>query len=363
MSFTLTSDNEERYMKDLRSIEYDDLRLLMEELGEKPYRADQIFLAVHTGKADTIDAINAIPKTLKEKLKENTFLSSVTVLKRQTSEDGHTDKLAISFEDGNVIESVVMEYSYGTSLCISSQVGCRMGCRFCASTIDGVARNLSPSEMLLQVLASERETGKRINRIVIMGMGEPLDNMDNVVTFIRLITHPKGRNMSQRDITLSTCGLVPGIMKLADMKLQVNLALSLHAADDGVRKSLMPIANAYTIRECLNACDYYFTKTGRRISYEYALFSGINDSVADARSLSRLLKGRNCHVNLIRANDVKESGLTGSSRDAAMAFEKELEKNGINVTIRRRMGRTVDGACGQLRRRVIAPGFLPGERS
>ncbi|MBP5291727.1 MAG: 23S rRNA (adenine(2503)-C(2))-methyltransferase RlmN, partial [Lachnospiraceae bacterium] len=298
-----------------------------------------------------------------EKLKDNTCLSSVSLIKRQSSDDGHTDKLALSFDDGNVIESVVMEYSYGTSLCISSQVGCRMGCRFCASTIDGVARNLSPSEMLLQVLASERETGKRISRIVIMGMGEPLDNLDNVVSFIKLITHPKGRNMSQRDITLSTCGLIPNIIRLADMKLQVNLALSLHAAEDDIRKSLMPVANAYSIKDCLDACDYYFTKTGRRISYEYALFAGINDSVADARKLSELLKGRNCHVNLIRANDVKESGLRGSTQAAALAFEKELEKNGINVTIRRRMGRTVDGACGQLRRRIIAPGSLPGERS
>ncbi len=343
-------------MNDLRSIEYEDLCALMKELGEKSYRADQIFTAVHSGRADSIDAINVIPKTLKERLKEHLFLSSMTVIKKQSSDDGQTDKLALSLEDGNVIESVVMDYSYGTSLCISSQVGCRMGCRFCASTIDGVARNLSPAEMLLQAVMAERETGKRISRIVIMGMGEPLDNMDNVVSFIKIITHPKGRNMSQRDITLSTCGLVPNIRRLADMKLHVNLALSLHSPNEEVRKNLMPIANAYSIDECLNACDYYFEKTGRRISYEYALFDGINDSISDARQLSRLLKGRNCHVNLIRANDVKETGLKGSTQAAATAFEKELEKNRINVTIRRRMGRTVDGACGQLRRRVIAPG-------
>lgn len=350
-------------MLDLRSLRYEELREMMLSWGEKAYRADQIFGAIHTGKADEIDAIPVIPGILREMLKRRAYLPRLTTARKQSSDDGQTVKFAFALEDGNVIESVVMHYSYGVSLCISSQVGCRMGCRFCASTLDGVERNLTAAEMLLQVLTAEKETGERVSRIVIMGMGEPLDNLDNVIRFLDLITHPKGRNMSPRDITLSTCGLVPQIRELADHGLQVNLALSLHAPDDEVRRRLMPVARAYTIRQCLEACDYYFKKTGRRISYEYALFDGINDSLEDAEKLAALLRGRNCHVNLIRANSVKETDLRGSSRDTATAFEKKLEKCGINVTIRRRMGRTVDGACGQLRRRVVKPGFKPGERS
>ena len=361
---------------DIRSLEYDELKALMTSWGEKSYRADQIFTAIHSGRADSFEEIPVIPGNLREKLKRGAYFPGIKTVQTSRSDSGDTVKFAFALDDGNIIESVVMEYSYGLSLCISSQVGCRMGCRFCASTLDGVERNLTASEMLLQVLAAEREMGRfqvlaksqpdssaHISRIVIMGMGEPMDNLDNVIRFLRIITHPKGRDMSPRDITLSTCGLVPQIRRLADCGIPVNLALSLHAADDETRKKLMPVANAYTVRQCLEACDYYFDKTGRRISYEYALFDNINDTPDAARRLASLLRGRNCHVNLIRANSVKETKLKGSSREKAITFKKELEKCGINVTIRRRMGRTVDGACGQLRRRVIRPGLVPGERT
>lgn len=246
-----------------------------------------------------------------------------------------------------------MKYKFGVSVCISSQVGCRMGCKFCASTIDGVVRGLLPSEMLDQIYAISRITGEKVARVVVMGSGEPLDNYDNVVKFVRLLSDPDGHNLGQRNLTISTCGIVPNIYKLADEGFAINLALSLHASNDEKRKELMPIANTYTIKEVLDACKAYFDKTGRQLTFEYSLVSGVNDTDKDAVELSDLLKGLNAVVNLIPVNPIKERTFKPTDRKGAEQFKNKLEKNHINATIRREMGRDIDGACGQLRRRHL----------
>lgn len=252
-----------------------------------------------------------------------------------------------------MVESVWMKYKHGNSVCISSQVGCRMGCAFCASTLDGLERNLTPSEMLDQIYAITRLTGERVSNVVVMGTGEPMDNYDNLVRFIHLLTNEEGLHISQRNITVSTCGIVPEIRKLAEEGLQITLALSLHATTDEKRKKLMPVANRYTVSELMEACAYYFEKTGRRITFEYSLAGGVNDSIQDAEELTALVKPLNCHVNLIPVNPIKERDFTESKGAAIQSFKNKLEKNRINVTIRREMGRDIDGACGQLRRRHI----------
>ena len=254
-------------------------------------------------------------------------------------------------EDGHVVESVWMRYKHGNAVCISSQVGCRMGCRFCASTLDGLVRNLEVSEMLEEIYLIQRLSGERVSNIVLMGSGEPLDNFDNVISFVKRISDENGLHISQRNITISTCGLVENICRLADANLQITLALSLHAADDETRRELMPIAKRYTITQILEACGYFFEKTGRRISFEYSLVAGVNDTQEEAAKLAVLLKGRNCHVNLIPVNPIKERDYRKSERRNIIKFKNHLEKNGINVTIRRERGSDIDGACGQLRRR------------
>ena len=243
-----------------------------------------------------------------------------------------------------------MRYHHGNSVCISTQVGCRMGCKFCASTLDGLERNLMPSEMLDEIYSIQRDIGERVSNIVLMGSGEPLDNYDNVMKFLKLISDDYGLNISQRNITLSTCGLVPKIYELADSQVQITLAISLHASEDETRKELMPVAKAYKIDEILKACNYYFDKTGRRLTFEYSLVSGINDTVEGAVRLGELLKGINCHVNLIPVNPIKERDFKQSEKQAIEKFKNKLEKYGINVTIRREMGRDINGACGQLRK-------------
>lgn len=338
------------HLPDIRSLHLNELEELVLSLGEKKFRAKQIFEWLHQKKVASFDEMTNISAAFRSKLAEQTELVTLKPVEELISQLDGTRKYLFELADGNVIESVWMEYKHGNSVCISSQAGCRMGCRFCASTLGGLERNLTASEMLEQIYRISVITGKRVDNIVIMGSGEPMDNYDNVVRFLQLITNPQAGGISKRNITVSTCGLVPKIRQLADADLGVTLALSLHAADDETRKTLMPIARKYSLNEVLPACDYYFEKTGRRVSYEYSLVKGVNDTAAEAAKLSALLKGRNCHVNLIPVNPVKERTFETVTRAYAEQFKNMLEKNGINATVRREMGRDIQGACGQLRR-------------
>lgn len=335
---------------DIKSLNLSELKEEMVLIGEKAFRAGQIYDWLHKKLAVSFEEMTNLSANLRDKLSERYEIINVNPVDIRTSKIDETKKFLFELNDGNVIESVWMKYQHGNSVCISSQVGCRMGCKFCASTIDGMVRNLRASEMLEQIYRIQKITGERVSNIVIMGSGEPLDNYDNLIKFLELISDPNGLNISLRNVTVSTCGLLDKIYELADKKLQITLALSLHATDDETRKSLMPIANKYTIKELLEACDYYYKSTGRRISYEYSLVSGVNDSEEYALALSNLLKGSNCHVNLIPVNPVKERQFTRTNRDKVVKFKNILEKSGINATIRRELGMDIDGACGQLRR-------------
>ena len=335
---------------DIKSMYLDELTDYVKAIGLPAFRAKQLFSWMHEKYVGDTDSMTNLTKDMREKIKEDGFV----VLKeetRQVSKKDGTVKFLYKLHDGQMIETVFMRYSYGNSICISSQAGCRMGCRFCASTIGGLVRNLSASEMLEQVYATMRLTGERISNIVIMGTGEPLDNYDNVIRFIRLITDEKGYNLSMRNITMSTCGIVPKIDELADEKLAITLAISLHAPNDEKRRSLMPIAEKYSIKEILDACKRYFDITGRRISFEYSLVKGQNDSKEDALELAELLKGQNCHVNLIPVNSIEERNFEKGDNNSIQNFKLVLEKNSINVTIRRSVGSDIDAACGQLRRK------------
>lgn len=338
---------------DIKSLNLEELTAFLVSAGEKPFRAKQLYEWIHQKLAATYDEMTNLPKTLKEKLSEMAELPSLTVVEEKISQIDGTRKYLFGLSDGNVIESVLMKYKHGNSVCISSQVGCRMGCRFCASTLDGLERNLSPAEMLDQIYRIQNITGERVSNIVVMGSGEPLDNYENLVQFIRLLTDENGLNISQRNVTVSTCGIVPGILKLAEEKFQITLALSLHAPNDEVRKSLMPVANRYPLSDVLRACHTYFEKTGRRITFEYSLVSGVNDNLKEASALAALLKAQHGHINLIPVNPIKERDYVQSDRKAIEAFKNLLEKNGINVTIRREMGRDINGACGQLRKSFL----------
>ena len=294
-----------------------------------------------------------ISDKLKKVLKENTLYTCLEPVRVQESQIDGTKKYLFRLYDGNLIESVFMRYHHGNSVCISSQVGCKMGCRFCASTLNGCVRNLEPSEMLDQIYRIQSLTGERVSNIVIMGSGEPMDNYDNVVKFLGLINSDKGLNISQRNITVSTCGLVPRIKQLAELKLQITLAISLHAPNDELRKTMMPIAYTYSIEQIMDACRYYLSQTARRISFEYSLVKGVNDSPECARQLIKLVHGMNCHINLIPVNPIKERDYEQSEKNSIHNFKEILEKAGVNVTIRREMGRDIDGACGQLRQNHI----------
>lgn len=331
----------------------EEVKLLVEELGEKSFRAAQLYQWLHEKLAESYEEMLNLPVDFRRRLGELKPLVKLRTVQVQESAQDGTRKYLFELPDGNLVESVWMKYHHGNSICISSQVGCRMGCRFCASTLDGLERNLLPSEMLEQIYCIVRHTGERVSNIVVMGTGEPLDNYEHLLRFIRLITVRGGLNISQRNITVSTCGLVPQIKRLAQEKLQITLALSLHAPFDEKRRELMPIANRYSLTEVIEACRYYAEQTGRRVTFEYALVAGVNDSKEDAAALERLLKPLNCHVNLIPVNPIKEREYRQSARTHIEAFKKHLEKNKINVTIRREMGRDIDGACGQLRRRHI----------
>ncbi len=339
------------FKQDIKSLTLTQLKEEMESLGEKSFRAAQLYGWMHVKLAESYDEMTNIPHKLADKCREKYDYTCLELLKMQESRLDGTRKYLFGLSDGNMVESVLMRYKHGNSVCISSQVGCRMGCRFCASTLDGLERNLLPSEMLEQIYAITRHTGERVSNVVVMGTGEPMDNFENLLQFITLLTDENGLHMSQRNITVSTCGIVPRMRQLADRQLQITLALSLHAATDEKRRRLMPIADRYSLHELMEICAYYFEKTGRRITFEYSLVRGVNDTQEDASQLGELIKGLNCHVNLIPVNPIKERDYVQSERRAVEAFKNKLEKNGINVTIRREMGRDIDGACGQLRRR------------
>ena len=336
---------------DIKSMSLQELEIIIKEKGEKAFRAKQIYQWIHQKQVSSYEEMSNIPLKLREILEEEYPLMKLNMIQVQESSLDGTRKYLFGLEDGNMVESVWMKYHHGNSVCISSQVGCRMGCRFCASTLDGLERNLKPSEMLEQVYSIIRHTGERVSNLVIMGTGEPMDNYENVVKFLRLLTGEEGYNMSQRNITVSTCGIVEGIRKLAEEKLQITLALSLHATTDEKRRQLMPVAYRYELKEVLKACEYYFEKTGRRVSFEYSLVAGVNDNLNDAKELADLVKGMNCHVNLIPVNPIKERDYRQSEKKQIEDFKNYLNNKGVTATVRREMGRDIDGACGQLRRR------------
>lgn len=340
-------------MKDIKSLYLEELEQEIAALGGKAFRAKQIYQWLHQKLATDFDEMSNLPKELREKLKAEFVLTALKPVDVKISGIDGTRKYLFALEDGNVIESVWMQYHHGNSVCISSQVGCRMGCRFCASTLDGLERNLTAAEMLDQVYRIQALTGERVSNIVIMGSGEPMDNYDNFVRFVRMVSGEQGLHISQRNITVSTCGIVPGIRKLAEENLQITLALSLHAPNDDVRKTLMPVAKRYALTDILAACREYYEKTGRRLTFEYSLVSGVNDNLDEAKALAVLLKGMHGHVNLIPVNPIKEREYVQSDQKAIQSFKNYLEKNGINVTIRREMGRDIGGACGQLRKSYL----------
>lgn len=346
---------------DIKSMNLTELTGFIEALGEKRFRAKQIYEWMHRKQAEEIDQMTNLSKEFRSSLKEAAVLTALKTEAVQESKLDGTRKYLFGLADGNVIESVRMKYQHGNSVCISSQVGCRMGCRFCASTLDGLVRGLSPAEMLDQIYRIGKDTGERISHVVVMGTGEPLDNFDNLLKFLELLTDENGLHISRRNVTVSTCGIVPRIRELADRQTAVTLALSLHAPNQIKRRELMPVANRYEIHEVVDACRYYFEKTGRRVTFEYSLVAGVNDTAQDAKELCALLGGMNCHVNLIPVNPIRERGYAQPDSGAVRAFCGRLEKNGMNVTIRREMGRDIDGACGQLRRSYMEQDRPPKE--
>ena len=339
---------------DIKSLSPEELKALAVSLGEKPFRGKQLYEWMHKKLVFDYEEMTSLSKAFREKLQENCRLVSLKPLEVQTSKIDGTQKYLFALDDGNVVESVLMKYKHGNSVCISSQVGCRMGCRFCASAIGGWTRNLSPSEMLDQIYKIQRLSGERVSNVVVMGTGEPLDNYDNLLRFLHMLSDENGLNISQRNITVSTCGIVPRMYDLAQEKLQITLAISLHASTQEKRETLMPIAKKYSIGEVLDACRNYFDQTGRRLTFEYSLVGGKNDSQEDADQLAKILRGLHCHVNLIPVNPIKERDFVQSDKKVIEKFQNKLEKYQINVTIRREMGRDIDGACGQLRKRYIS---------
>ena len=337
--------------KDIKSLNLEELKTELESMGEKAFRAKQMYEWMHVKLARSFDEMTNLSAKFREQCKEKYEYTCVKPVRIQESKIYGTKKFLFELSDGNVVESVWMQYKHGNSVCISSQVGCRMGCRFCASTLDGLERNLTPSEMLDQIYAITRLTQERVSNVVVMGTGEPMDNYDNILKFLHLLTDENGSNISQRNVTVSTCGIVPRMRQLADEKLQITLALSLHATTDEKRRKLMPIANRYSIKELMEVCRYYFEQTGRRVTFEYSLVGGVNDTKEDAKELTELIHGMNCHVNLIPVNPIRERDYVQSNAHVIEAFKEKLERSGLTVTVRREMGRDIDGACGQLRRK------------
>lgn len=339
---------------DIKSMNMGELVTYIESLGEKKFRAKQIYEWLHVKHVGAFEEMTNISKKFISILNENCELTVLQKEEVQISKLDGTRKYLFALKDGNVIESVLMKYKHGNSVCISSQVGCRMGCRFCASTLDGLVRGLTPAEMVEQIYRISEDIGERVSNVVVMGTGEPMDNYENLLRFLELLTDEYGLNISQRNVTVSTCGIVPRIRQLAEEKLAITLALSLHASNQQKRLELMPVANKYDIGEVIDACKYYFVQTGRRVTFEYSLVGGVNDSEEDARELISLVKGMNCHVNLIPVNPIKERSYVQSNADVVNAFKNRIEKAGLHATIRREMGRDIDGACGQLRKKYIS---------
>ena len=337
-------------MIDLKSMTMEEMAALLKSWGEPAFRAGQLFSWLHKG-VISFDEMTDLSKSLRERLAAECFITHPVVERKQVSAQDGTIKYLWRLQDGNCIETVLMRYKHGNTVCVSSQVGCRMGCAFCASTLGGKMRDLTAAEMIDQVLFTQLDSGAEISNIVLMGIGEPLDNFDTVLRFLELVNHPKGLNIGMRHISLSTCGLTEKIDKLADYRLQLTLSVSLHAPDDGTRNALMPVNRAVGVEKLMETCRRYFETTGRRISYEYAMIDGVNDSDEQADLLSDLLKGTPGHVNLIPLNHVEESPLKPSRRVAA--FQKRLESRGVTVTVRRRLGGDIDASCGQLRRKAM----------
>lgn len=337
-------------MTDIKSMTQQELARFLKELGEPAFRAKQVFTWLHRGVTSFEDMTN-LSKPLREKLAERCFITAPTVARKQESRLDGTIKYLWELSDGNCIETVLMQYHHGNTVCISSQVGCRMGCAFCASTIAGKVRDLRPSEMLDQVLFTQLDSGREVSNIVLMGIGEPLDNMENVLRFLELVNHPDGMNIGMRHISLSTCGVVPDIDALAEKELQLTLSVSLHAPDSETRSRIMPVNRAYDVELLFDACHRYFQRTGRRISFEYAMIDGVNDNDWQADLIAKKLRGMPGHVNLIPLNDVVESPYKPSRRIAA--FQKRLESHGVTATVRRSLGGDIDASCGQLRRKAM----------
>lgn len=343
---------------DIKSLSLRELQGEMEKIGEKKFRGTQIYEWMHQKLAENFAEMTNLSVPLREKCAANFELTVLQPVRVQESKLDGTKKYLFALTDGNMVESVLMGYRHGNSVCISSQVGCRMGCRFCASTLGGLVRNLTAGEMLDQVYRVQKMSGQRVSNVVVMGIGEPLDNLENLLRFAEMLTDENGLHISKRNITVSTCGLVPEIGKLAEKNLPITLAVSLHAVTDEKRKKMMPVAERYSIAELMDACRHYYESTGRRITFEYALAAGVNDGKEDAQGLAALAGSVHAHVNLIPVNPVREREFTASGKDAVREFQRELEEAGINVTLRREMGRDIDGACGQLRRNhadVLAP--------
>ena len=337
-------------MIDLKSMTLEELSGFLRSMGEPAFRGRQVFTWLHKG-VSSFDEMSNLSKALREKLKEQCILTVPRVAKKQVSARDGTIKYLWQMADGNCVESVLMRYHHGNTVCISSQVGCRMGCAFCASTIAGKVRNLTPAEMLDQVLFTQQDSGAEVSNIVLMGIGVPMDNLDNVLRFLELVNHPDGINIGMRHISLSTCGVIPGIARLAELGLQLTLSVSLHAPDSETRSKIMPVNRAYDVEALFAACHEYFQKTGRRISFEYAMIDGVNDHDWQADLIAKRLRGMPGHVNLIPLNEVTESPFRPSRRMAA--FQKQLEAQGITATVRRSLGGDIDASCGQLRRRAM----------
>lgn len=336
--------------RDLRSFTLEKLTEEMKSLGEKPFRAKQIYGWLHQKQVTSFDEMTNISKDLRKKLEENYTLKNLKIVEKLVSKEDNTSKYLFDIGDNIVIESVLMKYSYGNAVCISSQAGCRMGCTFCASTIGGLERDLLPGEMAGQIYEIQRDTGERVSNVVIMGSGEPLDNYDNVMDFLEIIHSKEGNNLSHRHITLSTCGIVDKIYKLAEEKLQITLAISLHAPNNEIRQNTMPVAKKYDYDSLIKAAKYYADTTKRRVTFEYALIKGVNDGEDNARELASRLKGLMCHVNLIPVNDVKENNYVRSTEENIRSFAETLQRLGIETTVRRKLGSDINAACGQLRK-------------
>ena len=337
-------------MIDLKSLNLQEMTDVLKSMGQPAFRGKQVFTWLHKG-ARSFDEMTNLPKALRDRLAAECILTAPKVARKQVSRQDGTMKYLWELSDGNCIESVLMRYHHGNTVCISSQVGCRMGCAFCASTIAGKVRDLTPAEMLDQVLFTQLDSGLEISNIVLMGIGEPMDNLDTVLKFLELVNHPDGMNIGMRHISLSTCGVIPGIRRLAESNLQLTLSVSLHAPDDETRSRIMPVNRAYHVDDLFAACHEYFRRTGRRISFEYAMIDGVNDNDWQADLIAKRLKGMPGHVNLIPLNDVVESPFKPSKRTAA--FQRRLESHGLTATVRRSLGGDIDASCGQLRRKAM----------